>query len=283
MLPPPADPEVAALIPEPDPHHVFEPELTKAVMIALELGMTCYVFGHAGSGKTTLLQQACGRTNRPVLRVQHTDMTEESHILGQWTSRDGSTHFQLGPLPTAMIMGAAYLADEFDFGMPSVLAAYHPVMEGQPLVIKDAPPHLRFIRPHPRFRFLGTGNTNGTGDPSGLYQGTRLQNAALFSRWEITEELPYMDGTTEARVVMNRAGVSAATAARLVDFAHAVRDGHAAQTIGSTIGPRELISAARIGKLRGGNYRSALASAFSNRLTPIDKLAVDQLAQRVFG
>lgn len=283
VLPPPSDPDVAALIPEPDPYHVFEPEITKAVMMGLELGMTTYVFGPAGTGKTTLFLEVCARTHRPVMRVQHTETTEEAHIVGQWTVRDGSTHFQLGPLAAAMVMGAAYLADEFDFGMPSVMAVYHPVMEGHPLVIKDAPPELRVIRPHRDFRFLGTGNTNGTGDATGLYQGTRLQNAALYSRWQITEQLGYMDAATEARIVTNRAGVSAATASQLVDFAAAVREGHAAQTIGSTIGPRELISAATIGKLRGGNYRSGLASAFSNRLTAIDKEAVDQVAQRIFG
>ncbi|MCW6512797.1 AAA family ATPase [Lichenifustis flavocetrariae] len=283
VLPVPDDPEVAALIPQVDERHVFPAAVTKAMMIGLQLSMSVYLFGPAGTGKTSLVRQACARTRRPWLRVQHTDTTEESQIVGQWTVRDGSTEFQLGPLAMAMKLGLCYVADEFDFGRPSVLSVYHAVLEGEPLVIPEAPPSIRTIEAHPNFRLVGTGNTNGTGDERGLYQGTRLQNAALYSRWAITEELAYLDAEAEIRILEGQAGLPSATAAKFVEFAKAVREGFAAQRIGLPIGPRELIACARIGKIRGGNYRAGLASGFTNRLSRVDKLAVDQLAQRVFG
>lgn len=169
------DPDAQALIPDIDENYVFNIDLTKTALIGLELGMPVYFWGYHGTGKTTAFEQIAARTKRPFLRVQHTINTEEAHIVGQYVVKDGSTNFQLGPLPTAMLFGYNYCADEYDFAMPSVLSVYQPVLEGKPLVIKDAPPELRVIRPHPNFRFVATGNTNGGGDETGLYQGTQIQ------------------------------------------------------------------------------------------------------------
>ncbi|MER9496479.1 AAA family ATPase, partial [Mesorhizobium sp. M0320] len=172
--------------------------------------------------------------------VQHTAHTEESHVLGQYVVRtkmakhdvisgDGTRHevekpmsvteFQLGPLPLAMIEGAVYCADEYDFAMPQVVALYQPVLEGKALVIKDAPPEYRLIKPHPEFRIVATGNTNGTGDETGLYQGTLIQNAANYSRFKITEEVTYMEPKIEETVISGQAGIERADAAKLVKIA----------------------------------------------------------------
>lgn len=66
--------------------------------------------------------------------------------------------------------GWVYLADEYDFAFPQILGVYQPVLEGEALVIKEATPEWRRITPHERFAFIGTGNTNGSGDETGLYQ-----------------------------------------------------------------------------------------------------------------
>lgn len=155
----PSNPE---LVPDVDGNYVYELENLKNALMAVELDIPLYVWGHAGTGKTTLIEQICARTSRPVLRVQHTVNTEESHIVGQWTARGGETIFELGPLAMAMKHGWVYLADEYDFALPSVLSVYQPVLEGKALVIKEADAANRIIRPHPNFRFIATGNTNGS-------------------------------------------------------------------------------------------------------------------------
>lgn len=276
-----------ALVPDQDDNYVFNVELLKMVLIAFDLNMPMYAWGFHGTGKTTLFEQAAARTRRPFMRVQHTANTEESEVIGQWVvnMKDGAsvTEFQLGPLPTAMVNGYVYCADEYDFASPGITSLYQPVLEGKPLYIKNAPPALRMIRPHPNFRFVATGNTNGGGDETGLYQGTQIQNAANYSRFKITEEVGYMDEKLEVAVIQGQARIEKKDAERLVKFANAVREQFKDGKIGSTVSPRELISAGFLARVKGGNFRKGLESAFTNRLSRVDKVAVNQLAQRIFG
>lgn len=284
-----------------DPNYVFNIDLTKKVVLGMELNLPVYLWGYHGTGKTTILEQVAARTNRPFMRVQHTINTEESHILGQYVVRtkmveekdaDGNviavkpqtvTEFQLGPLPLAMIEGMVYCADEYDFAMPSVSAVYQPVLERKPLVIKEAPAEFRVIRPHPDFRFVATGNTNGIGDETGLYQGTLIQNAANYSRYPITEEVLYMEPKVEESVLMAQAAIDKSDATKLVKFAKEVRQQFADGKISMTISPRELINAATLGIAFGGNWLTGLQLAFTNRLSRVDKKAVEEFGQRIFG
>jgi cobaltochelatase CobS len=276
-----------ALVPDVDDNYVYNVELLKMVMIAFELNMPMYAWGYHGTGKTTLFEQAAARTGRPFMRIQHTANTEEAEVIGQWVvdAKDGVsvTEFQLGPLPTAMINGYVLCADEYDVANPGIVALYQPVLEGKSLYIKNAPPALRMIRPHPNFRFVATGNTNGGGDETGLYQGTQIQNAANYSRFKITEEVTYMEEKLEIAVVQGQARIEKKHSERLVKFANMVREQFKNGKIGMTVSPRELISAGLLGRVRGGNFRKGLESAFINRLSRVDKEAVGQLAQRIFG
>lgn len=280
VLTPPA--EFADLVPQVDGNYVFNIELLKTAVMGLELNVPTYLWGHAGTGKTTMWEQVCARTGRPFLRVQHTVNTEESHIVGQWTVKDGHTIFELGPLAVAMKYGLVYCADEYDFAMPSVLSVYQPVLEGKALVIKEADHDNRIIRPHPNFRFVATGNTNGCGDETGLYQGTNIQNAANYERFGIVEEVQYMAVDQEVAVIAGQSGIPTKHAESLVNFATEIREAYSSGKIGSTISPRALINAAKIGALRG-NYKIGLKLSFTNRLSRVDQTVADQYAQRIFG
>lgn len=268
---------------EVDKSYVFNIELLKKVLVGFALNKPVYLWGMHGTGKTTVLQQAAARTRRPTIRVQHTINMEESHVLGQWVVKNGQTEFQLGPLPMAMINGWLYIADEYDFAMPSVTAVYQPVLEGQALLIKDAPPHLRKIIPHPDFRFAATGNTNGCGDETGLYQGTLMQNAANFSRFGITEEVEYMEPSIEENILRSKAQVPPPVAKKIVKLANDVRKMFKDGKIGMTISPREMIAAAQVGIAFGGNWKLGIELAFANRLPRADKKAVQEYLQRAFG
>ena len=272
----------AEMIPDVDPGYVFEIDNLKNALMAIELNIPLYLWGHAGTGKTTMIEQISARTGRPTIRVQHTVNTEESHIVGQWTARGGETHFELGPLATAMKEGWVYLADEYDFALPSVLSVYQPVLEGKPLVIKEANAANRIIRPHKDFRFVATGNTNGSGDETGLYQGTSIQNAANYDRFHMVLQVRYMEPSLEKQILINQAKIAKEDAEKLVDFANRVRESYDGAKISSPISPRTLIASAQIG-LRKGSYRAGIALAFANKLSRVDKEVVDGLAQRIFG
>ena len=277
------DADAQSFVPDIDERYVFDIDLTKQCIAARVLNMPLYLYGMHGTGKSSLAEQVNARLNQPQIRVQHTINTEESHITGQWTVKDGETVFSYGPLPMAMIEGWTYIADEYDFGAPSVLAVYQAVLEGKPLVIKEAPPELRIVRPHPNFRFIGTGNTSGGGDETGLYQGTQMQNAANFSRFGMTIEVGYMTPALEATVIAGQAGIDKTDAAKLVEYAVEVRKAFKAGTLSTTISPRELINAAKVGLAFGRNFRLGIDLAFAKRLNKVDGEACKAYAQRAFG
>lgn len=275
-------PEHASMLFPIDPGHVWEIDNLKNILMALELNIPIYAWGHMGTGKTTSILQVCARTGRPCIRVQHTLNTEEAHIIGQRVARGHETPFEWGPLPLAMMYGWVYIADEYDFGLPSILSVYQPVLEGHALVVKEADAAQRVIRPHPLFRFVATGNTNGGGDETGLYQGTSPQNAANYDRFGMVLKFNYMDPAKEAEIVATHSGVGVADAKKLVSFASMIREAYDTEKMSTTISPRSLINAAKIG-LRRADWRSGLALAFINKLNKIDREVATEIAQREFG
>ena len=270
---------LAAFVPEEDENYIFQVELLKTALLGIETNIPTYLWGNAGTGKTTLVEQVCAITKRPFLRVQHTRDTESAHIAGQWMVKDGHTVFELGPLAYCMKHGLLYLADEYDFAMPAILAVYQPVLEGKALVIKEADEANRIIKPHPMFRFVATGNTNGTGDETGLYQGTMIQNAANYERFGIVEEVHYMEGHLEVGVITGQGGVPSEIAHELVNYARMIREAFANGKIGLPISPRALINAALSGR-RLGSFKRGLALAYINRLSRVDQEAAREVLNR---
>lgn len=273
----------AEAVPEVDDSYVFRPEELKDAVMAVQLNIPLLAWGMHGTGKTSLIEQICARTNRPWVRVQHTDTTEEAHIIGQMVVRNGATEFDYGPLAEAMMRGWVYVADEYDFAHPAVIAVYQPILEGKPLYIKEAPPSQRLVKPHPNFRFIATGNTNGSGDDTGLYSGTKIGNAAAYSRFGVTIQVNYPEPKTEVTILRQRIGVSQDVADKLVDFAGRIRQMYGNGELSLPISPRELIRASMIGMVKGGAFRKGIELAYSNRLDSTQSEAVRQTAQRIFG
>ncbi len=277
------DPEYADFIPDVDPNYIFNIDLLKSIMMAMQLNKPSLAWGMHGTGKTTVFLQYCARTRRPAIRVQHTISTEEAHVLGQYVVKNGSTVFEPGPLAIAMRYGLVYIADEYDFALPSVTSVYQPVLEGHKLIIKEAPPEWRVVKPHENFRFCATGNTNGGGDETGLYQGTQMQNAANYSRFAITVQVDYMPEKQEIAVVASQGGIHQDDAKKLVELADHVRTSYSQGDISVTISPRELINAAILGRVLGGEWKQGLSLAYTNRLNSVDRKVVMDVVQRIFA
>lgn len=270
------------MVPEKSDDYIYDVNELKNAILAIEMQIPLYIWGHKGSGKSDLLEQIAARCNRPYMRVQHSANTEESHIVGQWVIRGGNTEFELGPLPVAMMNGWMFCADEYDFALPSVLAVYQAVLEGKPLIIKEADAGNRIIKPHPNFRFVATGNTNGSGDETGLYQGTNLQNSANYDRFGMVINKKYLSPKDEAQILHKKVKLVIEDADKMAQFAALVRESYDGGKISDTISPRTLIYAAKIGIARG-NFHQGLECSFINKLTAIDRQVCAGLAQRIFG
>jgi cobaltochelatase CobS len=276
-----AEGEFSDLIPKLDKNYVFLPELVKNVMLGIEMNIPTYLWGHAGTGKSSLIENVCAVTNRRYIRVQHTMNTEESHIVGQILANKDGTYFEPGPLAIAMRNGFVYNADEYDFAHASVLAIYQAVLEGKPLVIKEAPPEWRVVQPHENFRFLATGNTNGSGDETGLYSGTQMGNSANYSRFGITQHVEYMLPKLEIQVLCSQVGLQKEHAKRMVDFAKAIREAYNNSKMTTPIGTRELIYSGKVGMAKGC-WVTGIRLAYINRLASVDREIANGVAQRIF-
>lgn len=279
------------MIPKIDNNYVFDIDVLKTILMGIETNIPTYLYGHAGVGKSTIWEQLCARTNRRMIRVPHTGQTEEAQIVGQWTVKKhkdetsgnivSETVFELGPLPLAMINGWVYLADEYDRAYPHVLSVYQAVLEGKSLLIKEADEENRIIEPHPDFRFVATGNSNGSGDESGLYQATVIQDAATFERFGIVQRIDYMPQKQEAAIVRAQARVSQDDADAIIEFCKSIRKEYPSH-ISLTLGPRVAINIANIGVMRD-DYKKGVEVAFANRLPESEREATMKIAQRIFG
>lgn len=279
------------MIPAWSDNYILNPELTKTVMMALELRTPIFLFGHSGVGKSSIFKQMSAALRRRMFRFQHTIDTEESHIVGQWTVKPhidahgnavSITEFELGPLPLAMINGWLYLADEIDRSSPTVLSAYQAVLEGEPLIIKNAPAHMRIVKPHPLFAFAATGNTNGTGDQSGLYQATLTQDAATIERFGIVAMVDYPPEKQEIAMIAAATGLNEADAKKIRQFADEIRNKAFPNQVSLTIGPRVAINIARIGMMKADFVEGAMY-AYCNRLPEAEKEAALGIAKRILA
>jgi cobaltochelatase CobS len=274
--------EFMDMVPEEDAGYIFNIDLLKTMLFALESNIPAYLWGPAGTGKTSCVSEICAYTNRAMMRVNHSLNMVESDVVGDWRAREGNTYFDLGPLPMAMLNGWTFLADEYDRAPPGVVSLYQAVLEGKPLTIKEAPPELRTIKPHRNFRFVATGNTSGSGDEMGLYSGTLIQDAASYSRFGVTEKVWYVDNDAEVAMLMSKAKLRKEDAERLVKWATMLRESFEAGKVGVTVGPRELLMASLSGSAFN-DFRRGLCLASINRMTSVDREIALELAQRVFG
>lgn len=269
----------ADLIPDKDSDYVFDADLTKTVVMALEMNVPIYLWGHAGVGKTSLYEQISACTNRPYTRVQHTANMEEADVEGRWVALKGEMVFQNGPLTDAMEQGHVYCADEYDFASPMILSVYQAVLEGKPLFIKSA---NKKVYPHPNFRFVASGNTNGAGDETGLYQGTMLQNAANYERFGVVERVNYMPERAEIEILTRKTSITDEDAQKVVKFATAMRQAFDKKDVAIPMSPRATLNAARLGTVRA-NMKFGITMAYINRLPDVSAQTAKQTMQRIFG
>ncbi len=278
------------MIPKFDDGYVFNIEILKNLIMGLEINIPTFIYGPAGTGKSSIVKNIAAATRRRLIRQQHYINLEESHLLGKWVVEreiDASgnavavTRFQPGTLAMAMRYGWLYLADEYDRADPGVLSVYQSVLEGEPLNISEADEEWSHIEPHPDFRIIATGNTNGSGDESGLFQATIQQDAANIERFGIVQYLDYPSAKEEIASIRMQTGVTEDVAKNIRRFADQVREAYPA-SLSLPMGIRVAINVARLGMAKM-NFVKGVELAYANRLPQTQREIALSYAQRIFG
>lgn len=283
--------------PKRDDLYQFRPEILSDILawwkLSGELNDGLYLTGPTGSGKSSVICQIAARLNWPVQRLTAHSRLEMPEMIGHHVVIDGDLVWQDGPLTIAMRDGHLFLLDEFDLLDPGTAAGLNGIVEGSPLVIAENGGEL--IMPHPDFRFIATGNTNGGGDRMGLYQGTMQQNVALMDRMWVVE-VGYPTVAMEKAILYKACpNIPQAILDTMINVANEIRtmfmgeDGNPG-AIDVTMSTRTLLRWAHMtwffqGKAKQGikpvDY--ALDRALANRANPETKSALHEIVQRHFG
>lgn len=211
-------------IPKLNSEYQFDKELLRDALYILnnddqDLGL--WLAGPRGCGKTTAITQIANRMNYPIISFMGHERREVEDFTGMNKLVNGNFEFVDGPLVKAMENGYIFLLDEADQCPPSVTVFLNGVLEGHPLVL-DAD-NSRVVIPHPDFRFVATGNSNGQGDMSGNYGGVQVMNAAYMDRFLVLD-LDYASAKQELSILKNAVPeLTEDMLDRMVDYANSVR------------------------------------------------------------
>lgn len=230
---------------------------------------------------TTVFEQYAARTRRPFAPIQLHAQMEASELTGTWViNANGQMTFQHAMLPIMMRLPSIIVLDEFDNANPAVTPVLNAVLADKPLVIPQT--GERIVR-HPLCRIVGTGNTAGMGDQTGLYNSTAQQSFATMNRWQMFMEMTYIDPASEARMLKARfTEVPVVLVDKITDFARQIREAFIGGQCSVVLSTRQLIHWLQWFDLTG-ELPDSYGYAFSNILHGSDRVFCDNLFQRVFG
>jgi cobaltochelatase CobS len=272
--------------------YVFRNALLRDVLAYLHDsgGDGLFLTGPTGSGKTSLITQVASRLNWPVQSVTCHGRMELGALIGQFVLSNGSTRFVHGPLAVAARDGHLLILNESDLMDPAELAGLNDIIEGQPLVIAENGGEV--IQPHPRFRVFATGNSAGSGDGSGLYQGVLRQNLAFMDRFRVVH-VDYPEPELEKQVILTAVPKLPETIVdKMLLVAAEVRRlfmGNGAEggpELTVTMSTRTLVRWATLSLTFKGApkvFEYALSQALTARAEPEQREAIHRIAADVFG
>lgn len=266
-------------------HHIFSPETVNDLREYEYSGYKdggLFITGPKGAGKSSTVEQFYARMGKPVFRANGHERMEVSELIGQMNLVDQSTVFTYGPLTLAAKFGGVFLLDEADACPPEVLVGLHGIMEmNDKFVIPENGGEI--INVHPDFRFIVTGNTAGSGDESGSYAGTMIQNSATLDRFNFLS-WGYPSKEVEMAIVMAADPILAKAKSLvevLVNAASETRGGGIEE-----ISTRTLIRWARkavVYRDAGKSLQYSLDRSFSNRLNENQKAELYAKMRLVIG
>ena len=197
-------------VPAADPDYVFRPFELLSVLMALATNKPAWLHGHSGTGKTTLIEQVAAKLGYPFMRLNFDSEITRMDLIGRDTlvREEGESgavtvsRFVDGILPQMMQQPCIACLDEMDFVRPDVSYVMQRMLENDSLVLTED--GGRVVRPHPLFRIFATGNTVGQGDEHGMYQGARVQSAALLDRFKVWVHVDYLKSRDRKRLIKAR-------------------------------------------------------------------------------
>ncbi len=278
--------------PKIDPDYILHGDAVRDVVMWLvsDTNEAIYLSGPSGCGKSQSIKQLSARLNYPVFEVTGHGRLESCDLIGQMGIVRGNTQYRYGPLALAMKYGGLFLFNEVDACDSSTLIGLNTILDGSNLCISENGGEI--ITPHPMFRIAFTGNSNGSGDSTGLYTGLNRINFAFTDRL-VYSEMSYPEEDVEIKILKKKScSLPESLMMSMIHFANDIRESFINQREGIdvTMSTRTLIRWATLTE----KYQPlseqgispvayALDRAIGFRASPEIKAMLHEMLQRVFG
>jgi nitric oxide reductase NorQ protein len=228
--------------------------------------------GPTGCGKTRFMEHMAWRLRRPLITVScHDDLTA-SDLVGRFLVKGGETVWVDGPLASAVRAGGICYLDEVVEARKDTTVVIHPLADDRRVLPMEKVGEL--LQATSDFCLAISFNPGYQSVLKDLKQSTRQRFVAL--------EFDYPEPALEQKIIESEASVDAATAARLVKFAHMTRNlkGSGLDEGAST---RLLVHAAKL--IAGGvepvvACRACIAQALTDDIDMLS--AVNELSASLF-
>jgi cobaltochelatase CobS len=221
-----------------------------------------------------------------VARIAFDSAIDRSELVGRMQLKsDGQggtvSEWLKGVLELAIPNGYWLLCDEFDAGRPDALYVLQEILEHKAKrLLEDGG---RFIDYHPMTRVIATGNTCGSGDPSGIYPATRILSGATLDRYPVFIHVPYMTNAEEENLISQNVTLAKPMIKRMAKFATEMRQAFIKAEIPISYSPRRSVSFARatedfLGVLGHNNMDKAMSLALQQA---VYDAAPEEFKQRI--
>lgn len=207
--------------------YVFNARYLHESLIALghAIPRNAWLAGERSTGKTEFVTQLASRLGRKLVRINFDAQIERADFVGGNTVEGGDVVWKAGVMTQAMQhAGAIILLDEISFARPESIAVLQSICETSVHRAVQVNETGERIAVHPSVAFFCADNTNGYGDSTGNFSGTRDQNSAFVDRFSYTFKFNYLPAADEANLIYKRTGLNVNAATVIVKFANIARE-----------------------------------------------------------
>ena len=277
-------------IPSPDPHWVWNKEVTERLALALYCGDTTLLHGLQGTGKSCIAEQWCAKFSIPLWRMSCNQETREAHFLGSASvdyNEQGQMFIKQEPtiLTDSLKYGGLFLEDEaFRHNSALVLQSLRE-KNTRTVLLPDAPGRTaserKLVAERGKWWYVLTDNTCGSGDETGVFDA-QVQDASTLDRIGACIEVRYLEKGDESQILEKHTELSQTQINGMLDFAKLVRVAFEQQTLLCTFSVRSLLAWGEKAMMCQ-NMELALKLTWYEKLSATDKATVRDLYHQVFA
>ena len=266
--------DVRKFIPEQVPLFAYDDTFFRMAM-AIDQGMTTFLWGPSGSGKDVAAKQYCALRRIPYGRITGKEGMTPDMVIGCTLLNEEGTYFSEGDAYKFCRDGGMLVLSE-PAAMTRVMFALQSALEKPGhLSVPDHPdPDSRMLNVNDRTLFVMTSNVRGVGDNRSKHSATDVMDSSTINRIEATIYKPYMDGGLEKQILKGHfPTASDEFVGKCVSLGNMIRDAINKRQINADWSLRTMIPWIRM-SLIYGNAADGMRTTYFDKLDDAEKGAV---------